>query len=85
MWAGYGHDKEFSLFFFLFQIRHDDDYAKDYFPDLITNSSLEFFRESKAKDPDAPVMMVMSYPGPHGPEDAAPQYKDLFFNVTTHQ
>ena len=36
-------------------------------------------------DPERPVLMVLSYPGPHGPEDSAPQYQDLFFNVTTHQ
>lgn len=27
----------------------------------------------------------MSFPAPHGPEDSAPQYAHLFFNVTTHQ
>ena len=36
-------------------------------------------------DPERPVLMVLSYPGLPGPEDSAPQYQDLFFNVTTHQ
>jgi extracellular sulfatase Sulf len=60
-------------------------YADDYYPDVITNGSLAFFKRAKEQRPDQPVLMVMSYPGPHGPEDAAPQYADLFFNVTTHQ
>jgi len=67
------------------QVRHGFDYSRDYFPDLITNNSLTFLRNSKTSDPDRPLLMVMSYPGPHGPEDSAPQYQDLFFNVTTHQ
>lgn len=67
------------------QVKHGFDYAKDYFPDLLTNRSVSFLRESKASHPDQPLLMVVSYPGPHGPEDSAPQYKDLFFNVTTHQ
>ncbi|VEN59185.1 unnamed protein product, partial [Callosobruchus maculatus] len=29
-------------------------------------------------------MLTMSFPAPHGPEDSAPQYSHLFFNVTTH-
>ena len=41
-----------------------------------------FFQEA---DHSRPVLMVLSYPGPHGPEDSAPQYQDLFFNVTTHR
>lgn len=66
------------------KVRHGWDYAQDYFPDLITNDSLAFFRRAKQRQPNRPIMMVLSYPGPHGPEDSAPQYKDLFFNVTTH-
>ncbi|XP_040583897.1 extracellular sulfatase Sulf-1 [Lepeophtheirus salmonis] len=66
------------------KIRHGMDYSKDYFPDLITNQSLSFFKKSKRQKSNKPIMMVLSYPGPHGPEDSAPQYKDLFFNVTTH-
>jgi len=66
------------------KVRHGWDYTKDYFPDVITRDSLAFFRTSKQRQPDRPVLMVMSYPGPHGPEDAAPQYSELFFNVTTH-
>jgi len=29
--------------------------------------------------------MVLSMPAPHGPEDAAPQYQDLFFDVKSHR
>ena len=69
----------------IFQVKHGSNYERDYYPDLITNDSLAFFRQTKQQNPDQPVLMVMSYPGPHGPEDSAPQYSDLFFNVTTHQ
>ncbi|KAH6919773.1 hypothetical protein HPB50_029239 [Hyalomma asiaticum] len=54
--------------------KHGLDYARDYYPDL-----------SKQLFPNRPVMMVVSYPSPHGPEDSAPQYQHLFHNVTTHR
>ncbi len=67
------------------KVHHGFKYENDYFPDVITNESLAFFRQVKTSQPNKPVLMVMSYPGPHGPEDSAPQYQNLFFNVTTHQ
>nr|CAD7437460.1 unnamed protein product [Timema bartmani] len=58
---------------------------QDYYPDLIANDSVAFLRQSKQYFARKPVMLVLSFPAPHGPEDSAPQYSHLFFNVTTHQ
>ncbi|GBP93385.1 Extracellular sulfatase SULF-1 homolog [Eumeta japonica] len=58
---------------------------QDYYPDLIANDSIAFLRASKRRQARKPVLLVMSFPAPHGPEDSAPQYSHLFFNVTTHQ
>ncbi|XP_026726233.1 extracellular sulfatase SULF-1 homolog [Trichoplusia ni] len=66
------------------KIKHGDDYHKDYYPDLIANDSIAFLRSSKRRFSRKPVLLVMSFPAPHGPEDSAPQYSHLFFNVTTH-
>ncbi|CAK1548407.1 unnamed protein product [Leptosia nina] len=66
------------------KIKHGDDYFKDYYPDLIANDSIAFLRASKRRFSRKPVLLVMSFPAPHGPEDSAPQYSHLFFNVTTH-
>lgn len=63
---------------------HGDDYHKDYLTDLVTNRSIDFFRDSKESDPDQPILSVVSFPAPHGPEDSAPQYQELYSNVTTH-
>ncbi|XP_077518307.1 extracellular sulfatase Sulf1 isoform X1 [Amblyomma americanum] len=65
--------------------KHGLDYTRDYYPDLVTNDSVAFLRQSKQLFPNRPVMMVVSYPSPHGPEDSAPQYQHLFHNVTTHR
>jgi len=63
---------------------HGNNYHKDYLPDIITNRSLDFFDARARDEVQKPFLAVLSYPGPHGPEDAAPQYSGLFFNVTTH-
>ncbi|XP_054153780.1 putative extracellular sulfatase Sulf-1 homolog isoform X2 [Oppia nitens] len=67
------------------KVKHGDDYHLDYYPDLITNDSLQFLRYSKRFFANKPLLMVLSYPGPHGPEEAAPQFQNLFMNVTTHR
>ncbi|XP_017858455.1 PREDICTED: extracellular sulfatase SULF-1 homolog isoform X1 [Drosophila arizonae] len=66
------------------KIKHGFDYAKDYYPDLIANDSIAFLRSSKQQNQRKPVLLTMSFPAPHGPEDSAPQYSHLFHNVTTH-
>ena len=62
--------------------RHGHDYQKDYFTDVVTNYSIDFFLESKTNEPDKPVLMVLGMAAPHGPEDPAPQHKDLLKNIT---
>ncbi|KAF0761980.1 putative extracellular sulfatase Sulf-1, partial [Aphis craccivora] len=66
------------------KIKHGDDYHKDYYPNLVTNDSINFLRHTKQHHPHRPFMLVMSFPSPHGPEDSAPEYSDMFFNVTSH-
>ncbi|KAK9306866.1 hypothetical protein QLX08_002516 [Tetragonisca angustula] len=66
------------------KIKHGFEYGKDYYPDLIANDSVAFLRQSKHNFARKPVMLVASFPAPHGPEDSAPQFSHLFFNVTTH-
>ncbi|OQR67079.1 extracellular sulfatase Sulf-2-like, partial [Tropilaelaps mercedesae] len=67
------------------KVKHGDSYQRDYLPDLITNQSLSFLRRSKQFYPNKPVLIVMAFPGPHGPEDSAPQYQHLFHNETNHR
>ncbi|KAL4218375.1 Extracellular sulfatase Sulf-1 [Mactra antiquata] len=67
------------------KVKHDDNYYRDYFTDLIGNDSVTFLKQSIQYFPTKPVMMMLSVPAPHGPEDAAPQYQHMFENNTLHR
>lgn len=67
------------------KVKHDDNYYRDYFTDLIANDSVTFLKQSKQYFSDKPVMMMLSVPAPHGPEDSAPQYQHMFENNTQHR
>ncbi|XP_066967567.1 extracellular sulfatase Sulf-1 isoform X4 [Macrobrachium rosenbergii] len=64
--------------------KYGDQYPRDYYPHVITNDGVHFLETSKRMDPSPPVMMVLSYPAPHGPEDSAPEHAHRFFNATDH-
>lgn len=60
-------------------------YVQDYFTDLIANDTMSFIEDSALSHPDKPFLAVLSFPAPHGPEDPAPQFTDLFDGIETHR
>uniref|UniRef100_A0A0N5ABB7 Sulfatase domain-containing protein n=1 Tax=Syphacia muris TaxID=451379 RepID=A0A0N5ABB7_9BILA len=67
------------------KIKHGFDYERDYFTDLIANDTITFLQRHCEKQRTRPFAIVLSFPAPHGPEDPAPQYSDMFENVETHR
>ena len=57
---------------------HGDDYAKDYFTDLIANTSIEFIHTTAKEHPGAPFLLVAATPAPHYPFTPAPQYSHTY-------
>ncbi|KAL3119342.1 hypothetical protein niasHT_001102 [Heterodera trifolii] len=65
---------------------HGNRYENDYLTNLVANLSLQFIDQSVLLNPHGqPFLVVLSFPAPHGPEDPAPQFADLFEGVETHR
>ena len=62
-------------------VKYKNDYKKDYFTDVMTNASIDYFTKIKSQISSPPLMMVLSMSAPHGPEDSAPQYQDTFKDI----
>uniref|UniRef100_A0A069DML9 Sulf extracellular sulfatase n=1 Tax=Clytia hemisphaerica TaxID=252671 RepID=A0A069DML9_9CNID len=58
--------------------RHNHEYKKDYFTNVITDQSMDYFTKHSLKANDKPLFMVVSHSAPHGPEDGAPHHYDKF-------
>lgn len=63
-------------------VKYGDQYPTDYYPHVITNEGVQFLKKSRGSE--QPMMLVLSYPAPHGPEDSAPEHAHRFFNATDH-
>ncbi|VDM52097.1 unnamed protein product [Angiostrongylus costaricensis] len=67
------------------RVKYGAEYEKDYFTDLVTNHSVKFIMDHFSTHNDKPFFIVISYPAPHGPEDPAPQYAELFEDIDSHR
>ena len=57
---------------------HGDNYATDYLTDLLKNQSVTWVRNTLATNSTQPFMLMVATPACHGPNDAAPQFRDRF-------
>lgn len=64
--------------------RYGHDLEHDYYPDNIARDALDFLNRVAADPNKRPFLLVLSFPSPHGPEDSAPRYSNLFLNATPH-
>jgi N-acetylglucosamine-6-sulfatase len=53
---------------------HGDDYAEDYFIDIVKNRTNDFMAEHLASTPSNPFFAVAAVPAAHEPADPAPQH-----------
>lgn len=60
-------------------VKHGNDYAKDYLPDVVLNRTLEFIEGVPA---GKPFLAMLSPPSCHDPTEAAPQHTSLFPGLT---
>ncbi|CAG5106546.1 Oidioi.mRNA.OKI2018_I69.chr1.g2891.t1.cds [Oikopleura dioica] len=58
------------------QLHSFGDKPEEYFTDVIVDNALEYF-ETHADDAE-PLLMVLNFPAPHGPEDAHPDYRHVY-------
>ncbi|XP_050307144.1 extracellular sulfatase SULF-1 homolog isoform X2 [Anthonomus grandis grandis] len=65
-------------------VKHGFDYGKDYYTNVIARDGINFIKNSKTQYPNKPFLAVFAFPAPHGPEDSAPQYSKMYFNISTH-
>lgn len=64
------------------QVSHGSNYSFDYFTDLVGNHSLAWLEESFNNFSSSPVFSMIATPACHDPETPAPQYQNLFANLS---
>eukprot|EP00026_Physarum_polycephalum_P001268 Phypoly_transcript_01269.p2 GENE.Phypoly_transcript_01269~~Phypoly_transcript_01269.p2 ORF type:complete len:397 (-),score=45.48 Phypoly_transcript_01269:413-1603(-) len=63
-------------------VSHGGNYSTDYFTDLVGNHSVAWLEESFRNYTDSPVFSMIAVPACHDPQTPAPQYANLFPNIT---
>lgn len=62
-------------------VSHGHDYSKDYYTDVLKNESVAWLLNKW--DRSTPFFMMVGTPCPHVPNNFAPQYAELFTNLTS--